>query len=61
MRPSTTSFVAEAEQRDDRILVGALDLSQQELASRIVLVTHDRNMQSKARRLGLQYVDSDEL
>jgi rRNA maturation endonuclease Nob1 len=46
---------------DDRILVGALDLSQQELASRIVLATHDRNMQNKARRLGLPYVDSDEL
>lgn len=46
---------------DDRILAGALDLAQQELASRIVLVTRDRNMQNKARRLGLPYVDADEL
>jgi predicted ribonuclease YlaK len=46
---------------DDRILMGALDISQQELTSRVVLVTRDRNMQNKARRLGLPYVDAEEL
>jgi rRNA maturation endonuclease Nob1 len=46
---------------DDRILGGALELAQRELTSRIVLVTRDRNMQNKARRLGLPYIDAEEL
>jgi PIN domain len=46
---------------DDRILAGALDLAQRELTSRVVLVTRDRNMQNKARRIGLAYIDAEEL
>jgi rRNA maturation endonuclease Nob1 len=46
---------------DDRLLVGALELAQRQLTSRVVLVTRDRNMQNKARRLGLPYVDAEAL
>lgn len=46
---------------DDRILMCALDLAQRELTSRVVLITRDRNMQNKARRLTLPYADADEL
>jgi rRNA maturation endonuclease Nob1 len=46
---------------DDRILVGALELAQRELTSRVILVTRDRNMQNKARRLQLAYVDAEAL
>jgi hypothetical protein len=46
---------------DDRILAGALDIAQRELASCVILVTRDRNMQNKARRLALPYVDAEEL
>ena len=46
---------------DDRILAGALELAQREISSRVVLVTRDRNMQNKARRLSLAYVDAEEL
>jgi rRNA maturation endonuclease Nob1 len=46
---------------DDRILAGALELAARQLTSRVVLVTRDRNMQNKARRLGLPYLDAEKL
>ena len=46
---------------DDRILVGALELAQRRLTSTVVLVTRDRNMQNKARRLALPYLDAEDL
>jgi len=42
---------------DDRILAAALHLAATHLSSRVVLVTRDRNLQNKARLVGLPAVD----
>lgn len=42
---------------DDRILAAAIELSEREIASRVVVVTRDRNMFNKARLLELAAAD----
>jgi rRNA-processing protein FCF1 len=46
---------------DDRILATAVHFAAKHLSSRVVLVTRDRNLQNKARLIGLPAVDVSDL
>jgi rRNA-processing protein FCF1 len=63
MTPDMTAMPPslDPEHADDRILASALYLAARHLSSRVVLVTRDRNLQNKARLVGLPAVDVADL